>query len=66
MKATATNTAAALYVLSFTTFPGIADTPANADKFTMHYSHDRRALFALLMGLQAKGTTIYHATIKNA
>ena len=66
MKTTATNTAAALFVLSFTTCPGIADTPANADKYTKHYSTDRRELFARLMGLQAKGTPLYHATIKQA
>jgi hypothetical protein len=66
MNTTANNTAAALFVLSFTTFPGIADTPANADKFTTHYSHDRRALFALLMSLQTSGTPLYHATIKTA
>ena len=59
-------TAPALFVLSFTTFPGIADTPANADKFTTHYSNDRRELFALLMGLQTSGTPLYHATIKTA
>lgn len=61
-----TTTPAALYVLSFTTCPDVADTPANADKYTKHYSNDRRALFALLMGLQAKGTPLYHATIKSA
>lgn len=60
------NTPAALYVLSFTTCPDVADTPANADKYTKHYSNDRRALFALLMSLQASGTPLYHATIKSA
>lgn len=60
------NTPAALYVLSFTTCPDMADTPANADKYTKHYSNDRRALFALLMSLQTSGTPLYHATIKSA
>jgi hypothetical protein len=56
MKTTAT-TAAALFVLTYTTA---------ADQITTHYANDRRELFAILLDIQAKGTPIYHATIKSA
>lgn len=58
MKTTAT-TAAALFVLTYA-------TAANADQLTTHYAADRRELFAILLDIQAKGTPIYHATIKSA
>ena len=58
MKTTAT-TAAALFVLTYT-------TAANAEQLTTHYSNDRRELLGILLDIQTKGTPIYHATIKSA
>lgn len=54
-----TTTAAALFVLTYT-------TAANAGQLITHRANDRRELLGILFNIQAKGTPIYHATIKAA
>lgn len=58
MKTTAT-TAAALFVLTYT-------TTATAGQLITHRANDRRELLGILYDIQSKGTPIYHATIKAA